>query len=155
MDGVMTKDLALAMKGKEMGREDWVVTGVFVDAVNVSFCFAVGKWGLTRYLCRKSCRRSWKVWRCRMNRPGVLQATCRVLALDPWIGRTNYNYNYVVSLSCFLQCLRFLSSQFEVEKEKTSFACSTCIHYSTPNRNTNRCAMPVLFAKTMAWMTWS
>ena len=36
IDGVMTKDLALAIHGKEMKREHWVVTDVYVDAVNVS-----------------------------------------------------------------------------------------------------------------------
>ncbi|ORX33422.1 isocitrate dehydrogenase [Kockovaella imperatae] len=33
-DGVMTKDLALAMKGKNMKREDWVTTDVYMKAVN-------------------------------------------------------------------------------------------------------------------------
>ncbi|EKD02703.1 isocitrate dehydrogenase (NADP+) [Trichosporon asahii var. asahii CBS 8904] len=32
--GVMTKDLALAMKGKAMKREDWVTTTVYMDKVN-------------------------------------------------------------------------------------------------------------------------
>lgn len=35
-DGVMTKDLALAMKGKKMGRGDWVTTDVYMQKVNVS-----------------------------------------------------------------------------------------------------------------------
>lgn len=35
-DGVMTKDLALAIHGKDMKREHWVVTDVYMDAVNVS-----------------------------------------------------------------------------------------------------------------------
>lgn len=35
-DGVMTKDLALAMKGKNMGRGDWVTTDEYMKAVNVS-----------------------------------------------------------------------------------------------------------------------
>ena len=35
-DNVMTKDLALAMKGKQMKREDWVTTDVYMKAVNVS-----------------------------------------------------------------------------------------------------------------------
>lgn len=35
-DGIMTKDLALAIHGKKMKREDWVVTDVYMDAVNVS-----------------------------------------------------------------------------------------------------------------------
>lgn len=35
-DGVMTKDLALAIHGKEMKREHWVITDVYLDAVNVS-----------------------------------------------------------------------------------------------------------------------
>jgi len=33
-DGIMTKDLALAIHGKEMKREHWVVTDVYMDAVN-------------------------------------------------------------------------------------------------------------------------
>lgn len=36
-DNVMTKDLALAMKGKDMQRSDWVTTDVYMKAVNVSF----------------------------------------------------------------------------------------------------------------------
>lgn len=35
-DGVMTKDLALAIHGKNMKREHWVITDVYMDAVNVS-----------------------------------------------------------------------------------------------------------------------
>ena len=35
-DGVMTKDLALAIHGKGMQREHWVVTDVYMDKVNVS-----------------------------------------------------------------------------------------------------------------------
>jgi isocitrate dehydrogenase len=35
-DGVMTKDLALAIYGKDMKREHWVVTDAYMDAVNVS-----------------------------------------------------------------------------------------------------------------------
>lgn len=35
-DEIMTKDLALAIHGKEMKREHWVVTDVYMDAVNVS-----------------------------------------------------------------------------------------------------------------------
>ena len=35
-DGVMTKDLALAIHGKAMKREHWVVTDVYMDKVNVS-----------------------------------------------------------------------------------------------------------------------
>ena len=35
-DGVMTKDLALAIHGKEMKREHWVITDVYMDKVNVS-----------------------------------------------------------------------------------------------------------------------
>ncbi|KAL6304762.1 isocitrate dehydrogenase NADP-dependent [Sparassis latifolia] len=33
-DGVMTKDLALAIHGKDMKREHWVVTNVYMDAVH-------------------------------------------------------------------------------------------------------------------------
>lgn len=35
-DNVMTKDLALAMKGKQMQRSDWVTTDEYMKAVNVS-----------------------------------------------------------------------------------------------------------------------
>lgn len=42
-DGVMTKDLALAMKGKKMGRDDWVTTDEYMKKVNVSVSFS-GKW---------------------------------------------------------------------------------------------------------------
>lgn len=35
VDGVMTKDLALAIYGKDMKREHWVVTTDYMDAVNV------------------------------------------------------------------------------------------------------------------------
>lgn len=38
-DGVMTKDLALAIHGKGMRREHWVVTDVYMDAVKVRFWF--------------------------------------------------------------------------------------------------------------------
>ncbi|KAF8960901.1 isocitrate dehydrogenase [Flammula alnicola] len=34
VDGVMTKDLALAIHGKSMKREHWVITDVYMDAVN-------------------------------------------------------------------------------------------------------------------------
>jgi isocitrate dehydrogenase len=34
-DGVMTKDLALAIHGKDMRREHWVITDVYMDAVKV------------------------------------------------------------------------------------------------------------------------
>lgn len=34
-DNIMTKDLALAIHGKEMKREHWVVTDVYMDTVNV------------------------------------------------------------------------------------------------------------------------
>lgn len=39
IDGVMTKDLALAIHGKEMKREHWVITDVYMDSVNVSALF--------------------------------------------------------------------------------------------------------------------
>jgi len=35
-DGIMTKDLALSIHGKNMKREHWVITNVYIDAVNVS-----------------------------------------------------------------------------------------------------------------------
>lgn len=34
-DGIMTKDLALAIHGKKMAREHWVITDVYMDAVKV------------------------------------------------------------------------------------------------------------------------
>lgn len=33
-DGIMTKDLALAIHGKNMKREHWVITDAYMDAVN-------------------------------------------------------------------------------------------------------------------------
>ena len=33
VDGIMTKDLALAIHGKDMKREHWVVTDVYMDTV--------------------------------------------------------------------------------------------------------------------------
>ena len=35
VDGIMTKDLALAIHGKEMRREHWVITDAYMDAVKV------------------------------------------------------------------------------------------------------------------------
>ena len=40
-DGVMTKDLALAIHGKNMKREHWVITDVYLDAVNVRSSLAL------------------------------------------------------------------------------------------------------------------
>jgi isocitrate dehydrogenase len=37
VDGVMTKDLALVIHGRQMKREHWVVTDAYLDAVNVRF----------------------------------------------------------------------------------------------------------------------
>ena len=37
VDGIMTKDLALAIHGKEMRREHWVITDAYMDAVKVRF----------------------------------------------------------------------------------------------------------------------
>ncbi len=37
-DGIMTKDLAIAIHGKDVKREHWVITDAYMDAVNVSFC---------------------------------------------------------------------------------------------------------------------
>lgn len=39
-DTIMTKDLALAIHGKNMKREHWVVTNVYMDAVNVSLHYS-------------------------------------------------------------------------------------------------------------------
>jgi len=36
-DGIMTKDLALAIHGKDMKREHWVITDVYMDSVKVCF----------------------------------------------------------------------------------------------------------------------
>src|SRR5258708_4172243 len=36
-DGIMTKDLALAIHGKDMKREHWVTTDVYMDAVKVRY----------------------------------------------------------------------------------------------------------------------
>lgn len=36
VDGIMTKDLALTIHGKNMKREHWVITDKYMDAVNVS-----------------------------------------------------------------------------------------------------------------------
>ena len=41
-DGIMTKDLALAIHGKEMKREHWVVTDAYMDAVNVRLSISHG-----------------------------------------------------------------------------------------------------------------
>jgi isocitrate dehydrogenase len=47
IDGVMTKDLALAMKGKDMGRGDWVTTDEYMKKVHVSFsCSLMYTWGV-------------------------------------------------------------------------------------------------------------
>src|SRR6266576_6710826 len=35
-DGIITKDLALSIHGKNMKREHWVITDAYMDAVNVS-----------------------------------------------------------------------------------------------------------------------
>jgi isocitrate dehydrogenase len=40
-DGIMTKDLALAIHGKDMKREHWVLTPEYMDAVNVSCALGV------------------------------------------------------------------------------------------------------------------
>lgn len=41
VDGVMTKDLALAMKGKDMGRSDWVTTDEYMKKVHVSISVSI------------------------------------------------------------------------------------------------------------------
>jgi len=35
----MTKDLALAIHGRELKREQWVITDVYMDTVKVRFIF--------------------------------------------------------------------------------------------------------------------
>jgi isocitrate dehydrogenase len=61
VDGVMTKDLALAVYGKEMTREHWVTTSIYLDAVNVGF-FIYGH-GPYADFCfsppRQNSRKSW------------------------------------------------------------------------------------------------
>jgi isocitrate dehydrogenase len=44
VDGVMTKDLALAMKGKDMARGDWVTTDEYMKKVHVSTCRFARAW---------------------------------------------------------------------------------------------------------------
>lgn len=43
-DGIMTKDLALAIHGKDMKREHWVITDVYMDAVNVRYISLISKY---------------------------------------------------------------------------------------------------------------
>jgi len=50
VDGVMTKDLALAIHGKDMKREHWVVTNEFMDAVNRKLKEKMAKSGLNAKL---------------------------------------------------------------------------------------------------------
>lgn len=50
-DGVMTKDLALAMKGKKMERGDWVTTDVYMQKVNVSVDSLLIEWFCARRRC--------------------------------------------------------------------------------------------------------
>jgi isocitrate dehydrogenase len=72
-DGVMTKDLALAMKGKQMGRGDWVTTDEYMKAVNVSqgkHCEDVRE---RADECRRSCRRRWRL-------PNLPRRVCWVVA---------------------------------------------------------------------------
>jgi isocitrate dehydrogenase len=59
-DGVMTKDLALAMKGKNMGRGDWVTTDEYMKAVNVSLIMKGGR-GKKLMSCRRNYRRKWRL----------------------------------------------------------------------------------------------
>ena len=62
MDGIMTKDLALAIHGKNMKREHWVITTEYMDAVNVGcfyfFFFFLVLTGLVCSVYRNGCRRS-------------------------------------------------------------------------------------------------
>ncbi|KAF9492684.1 isocitrate dehydrogenase [Pleurotus eryngii] len=44
-DGIMTKDLALAIHGKDMKREHWVVTDVYMDTVNAKLKEKLAKRG--------------------------------------------------------------------------------------------------------------
>ena len=71
-DGVMTKDLALAIHGKEMKREHWVVTDVYMDKVHVSTHSLIHKqlrtneWLGNRTSSIRSSRRVRElVWSCR------------------------------------------------------------------------------------------
>ena len=44
-DGIMTKDLALAIHGKDMKREHWVVTDVYMDTVKAKLEQKMVEWG--------------------------------------------------------------------------------------------------------------
>jgi hypothetical protein len=57
-DGIMTKDLALAIHGKEMKREHWVVTDKYMDAVNVSGVLLVNERTKVNFSYRLNSRRS-------------------------------------------------------------------------------------------------
>ena len=46
-DEIMTKDLAFARHGKDMKREHWVITNVYMDAVIVSLRFSIQRFSLT------------------------------------------------------------------------------------------------------------
>jgi isocitrate dehydrogenase len=55
VDEIMTKDLALAIHGKEMRREHWVITDAYMDAVKVRFSLSrsLRTGPLTTYLSGK------------------------------------------------------------------------------------------------------
>jgi isocitrate dehydrogenase len=57
-DGVMTKDLALAIHGKDMRREHWVITDVYMDAVKVRRAFFCDGLSMGDALMG-CCRRNW------------------------------------------------------------------------------------------------
>ncbi|RDB28151.1 Isocitrate dehydrogenase [NADP], mitochondrial [Hypsizygus marmoreus] len=47
-DGVMTKDLAIAIHGKDLKREHWVVTGVYMDAVKAKLDEKIAAWSAVK-----------------------------------------------------------------------------------------------------------
>lgn len=51
-EGVITKDLALAIYGEKMKREHWVIKDVYLDEVNVCFFSFVIR-SCSRSYCRK------------------------------------------------------------------------------------------------------
>lgn len=80
-DGIMTKDLAIAIHGKNVKREHWVVTDAYMDAVNVSGASLRLVLDVDRvvYFCRPSCRRS--------SLRGALRLSSKCLFSLPYVVR--------------------------------------------------------------------
>ena len=84
-DGVMTKDLALAIHGKNMKREHWVITDVYMDAVNVSFFGVLTLIDLTLQPNRPNFRRNLPDERnCNscLTQQLTLDSTCRRISVE-------------------------------------------------------------------------